>query len=137
MIQDHLWISIFYCISFRFSPLLGLGGFNSLMYFQSCRDIPFSSISKMFVDVAYLLTVNFFTFRSYFKRSLSDGNILHESRSPMSATNVKQEKFASSALPNQWEGEKAVLSESSPEILPSEIDISFSRFSCFTFGFLV
>ncbi|KAJ9168099.1 hypothetical protein P3X46_019666 [Hevea brasiliensis] len=67
--------------------------------------------------------------RSFFKRSLSDGNILHESHSPMSATNVKQEKFANSVLPDQWEGEKNVLSESSPAISTCEIDISYSRYT--------
>ncbi|KDO73774.1 hypothetical protein CISIN_1g038661mg, partial [Citrus sinensis] len=64
--------------------------------------------------------------RSFFKRSLSDGNILHETGSPMSATNVNEEKFSSSGLPNQLRNRNNVLSESSPEISTSESDVAFS-----------
>ncbi|KAF2285126.1 hypothetical protein GH714_037994 [Hevea brasiliensis] len=59
-------------------------------------------------------------------------NILHESRSPMSPKNVKEEKISGSALPNQWEGESNVLSESSPDISTCESDIAFSRSSLLT-----
>lgn len=66
--------------------------------------------------------------RSFFKRSLSDGNILHETDSPMAATNVNEEKF-SSGLPNQLQKRSNVLSESSPEISTSESDVAFSRYT--------
>lgn len=64
--------------------------------------------------------------RSFFKRSLSDGNILRESRSPMSATEVK-EKLSNSVLPNQSQG--GTLSESSPDISTSESGMSYSRYT--------
>ncbi|KAH9804834.1 phosphoinositide phosphatase SAC3 [Citrus sinensis] len=67
--------------------------------------------------------------RSFFKRSLSDGNILHETGSAMSATNVNEEKFSSSGLPNQLRNRNNVLSESSPEISTSESDVAFSRYT--------
>ncbi|XP_048228080.1 phosphoinositide phosphatase SAC3 isoform X2 [Ricinus communis] len=65
--------------------------------------------------------------RPFFKRSMSDGNILRESCSPTSTTNVKQKKFSTSAWPDQWEADNNVLSESSPEISTCESDIAFSR----------
>ncbi|KAG5225508.1 hypothetical protein OIU77_006136 [Salix suchowensis] len=67
--------------------------------------------------------------RSIFKRSLSDGNFLRENRSPLSAMNVKQQKFCSSAFPDQFQEEINVLSESSPEISTCESDIAFSRYT--------
>ncbi|KAJ4708709.1 Phosphoinositide phosphatase family protein [Melia azedarach] len=67
--------------------------------------------------------------RTFFKRSLSDGNILRESGSPMSATNVKQEKFSNSGFPNQLQGGSNVLSESSPEISTSESDVAYSKYT--------
>jgi hypothetical protein len=67
--------------------------------------------------------------RSIFKRSLSDGNILNASSSPMSATNVKQGKLSHSALPGQSQGASNFLYESSPEISTCESDISFSRYT--------
>ncbi|WCJ42861.1 Phosphoinositide phosphatase family protein [Euphorbia peplus] len=66
--------------------------------------------------------------RSFFKRSLSDGNILRES-SPMSTKNVKQKKLSSSAIPDQWESECNVLSDSSPEISACESDMAYSRYN--------
>lgn len=66
-------------------------------------------------------------FRGFFKRSWSDGNILRESSTPISATDVKQENFVNSGLPNQCQGENNVISESSPEISTSESDVTFSR----------
>lgn len=45
----------------------------------------------------------------------------------MSATNVNEEKFSSSGLPNQLQNRNNVLSESSPEISTSESDVAFSR----------
>ncbi|XP_038699994.1 phosphoinositide phosphatase SAC3-like isoform X2 [Tripterygium wilfordii] len=67
--------------------------------------------------------------RSLFKRCFSDGNILHESISPISATNFNQEKFSSSVLQNRLQGENHMLSESSPEISTSESDVAFSRYT--------
>ncbi|XP_044463906.1 phosphoinositide phosphatase SAC3-like isoform X2 [Mangifera indica] len=67
--------------------------------------------------------------RSLFKRSFSDGNILGETGSPMSATNVKQEKVCRSGFPNQLQGGSNGLLESSPEISTSESDMAFSRYT--------
>ncbi|KAJ6913813.1 hypothetical protein NC651_016148 [Populus alba x Populus x berolinensis] len=67
--------------------------------------------------------------RSIFKRSLSDGNILRGSGSPLSAMNVRQQKFCRSAFPDQFQEENNVLSESSPEISTCESDIAFSRYT--------
>ncbi|XP_031267421.1 phosphoinositide phosphatase SAC3-like isoform X1 [Pistacia vera] len=67
--------------------------------------------------------------RSFFKRSFSDGNILRETGTPMSATNLKQEKFCNSGFPNQLQGGSNCLSESSPEISTSESDMAFSRYT--------
>ncbi|XP_017983385.1 PREDICTED: phosphoinositide phosphatase SAC3 isoform X1 [Theobroma cacao] len=65
--------------------------------------------------------------RSLFKRSFSDGNILRQTGSPMSATNDKQEKFTNSTLPDRSQGGSNGLSDSSPEISTCESDISYSR----------
>ncbi|KAF5726112.1 phosphoinositide phosphatase SAC3-like isoform X1 [Tripterygium wilfordii] len=67
--------------------------------------------------------------RAVFKRCFSDGSILRENSSPMSATNLNQKKFSSSVLPNQLQGENHMLSESSPEISTSESDVAFSRYT--------
>ncbi|XP_010273908.1 PREDICTED: phosphoinositide phosphatase SAC3-like isoform X2 [Nelumbo nucifera] len=67
--------------------------------------------------------------RSYFKRSLSDGNILCESNIPASATNSGQKKLSSSALPERTQGGSKGLSDSTPEISTCECDISYSRFT--------
>ncbi|XP_021691278.2 phosphoinositide phosphatase SAC3 isoform X2 [Hevea brasiliensis] len=80
-------------------------------------------------DQLYSVGRNGQTYVDQDRRSLSDGNILHESRSPMSPKNVKEEKISASALPNQWEGESNVLSESSPEISTCESDIAFSSYT--------
>lgn len=66
-------------------------------------------------------------FRSIFKRSFSDGNILRESSTPMSAPNAKHENF-SKGLPDRSEEGSKGFSESSPEISTTESDVSFSRF---------
>ncbi|XP_061996668.1 phosphoinositide phosphatase SAC3 isoform X1 [Rosa rugosa] len=64
-----------------------------------------------------------------FKRSYSDGNILHPNSSPMSAPTVKQEKFTNyPVLPDQTQQSK-ILSESSPEISTCESDIAYSRYT--------
>ncbi|KAM7256926.1 hypothetical protein ACFE04_012667 [Oxalis oulophora] len=60
--------------------------------------------------------------RSLFKRSFSDGNILRESCSAMSATNIKQET-------DRFHGGSTVISESSPDISSSETDMAFSRYT--------
>ncbi|KAG2717798.1 hypothetical protein I3843_03G190900 [Carya illinoinensis] len=65
--------------------------------------------------------------RSIFKRSLSDGNILGESGSPMSAKNVKHS--SNSVLPERSQGSSNFLSESSPEISTCESDTAFSRYT--------
>lgn len=67
--------------------------------------------------------------RSIFKRSMSDGNILRESSSPMSGTNIKQGNFPNSGLPDPLQGERKILCESSPEISTCESDIAYSRFA--------
>ncbi|XP_015888970.1 phosphoinositide phosphatase SAC3 isoform X2 [Ziziphus jujuba] len=67
--------------------------------------------------------------RSMFKRSLSDGNILRGSSSPMSVANEKPGKFSNSNLPDRLEGERKLLSESSPEISTCESDITYSRYT--------
>ncbi|GAV70974.1 Syja_N domain-containing protein [Cephalotus follicularis] len=60
--------------------------------------------------------------RSSFKRSLSDGNILRRSCSPMSVTNIKQKADILQEGSN-------VTSESSPDISTSESDMAFSRYT--------
>lgn len=72
--------------------------------------------------------------RSIFKRSLSDGNILGESGSPMSAKNVKHS--SNSVLPERSQGSSNFLSESSPEISTCESDTAFSRFVYLTLSLL-
>lgn len=66
--------------------------------------------------------------RSAFKRSLSDGNILHENCSPVLSTNRKLEKHSNAVLSKQSRGSE-VLSESSPEISTSGSDIALSRYT--------
>ncbi|KAG2712714.1 hypothetical protein I3760_04G138900 [Carya illinoinensis] len=65
--------------------------------------------------------------RSIFKRSLSDGNIVCESSSPMSATNPSH--VSKSVLPARSQGASNFLSESSPEISACESDIALSRYT--------
>ncbi|XP_012464006.1 phosphoinositide phosphatase SAC3 [Gossypium raimondii] len=66
---------------------------------------------------------------SFFPRSLSDGSILRQSESPMSARNDKQEKLTNSTLPNRSQGASNGHSESSPEISTCGRDISYSRYT--------
>ncbi|XP_054805022.1 phosphoinositide phosphatase SAC3-like isoform X2 [Prosopis cineraria] len=63
--------------------------------------------------------------RSFFKRSLSDGSILHGSSTSMPTSSPKQENFSRPILPHGSEGNNAH-SESSPEIT-SEGDVAFYR----------
>lgn len=67
--------------------------------------------------------------RSAFKRSLSDGNILHENCSPMLSTNRRLEKHSNSVLSRQSRGSSKVLLESSPETSSSGSDIALSRYT--------
>ncbi|WVZ11162.1 hypothetical protein V8G54_015692 [Vigna mungo] len=69
------------------------------------------------------------SFRSFFKRSFSDGNILNESSTPMSAPNASHVKFQSQYLSDRLEDGGKDLCESSPEISSAENDISFSRYT--------
>ncbi|CAK9179659.1 unnamed protein product, partial [Ilex paraguariensis] len=64
--------------------------------------------------------------RSLFKRSLSDGNILRESHSPMSSSNFEKDL---SDLSDRSRGGSKMLSESTPEISTCESDIAFSRYT--------
>lgn len=69
--------------------------------------------------------------RAFFKRTFSDGNILRDSSTPMSAPNANHGKFSNPGLPNRsGEGSKAFC-ESSPEISTTETesDISYSRYT--------
>ncbi|CAJ1940592.1 unnamed protein product [Sphenostylis stenocarpa] len=66
---------------------------------------------------------------SFIKRSFSDGNILNESSTPMSAPNARHVKFPSQCLPDRLEEGGKGLCESSPEISTTESDISFSRYT--------
>ncbi|THU53285.1 hypothetical protein C4D60_Mb10t12810 [Musa balbisiana] len=67
--------------------------------------------------------------RSFIKRSLSDGNILRESQTPVSGCDAGPNKVASLALPPRVQHESNVkgLCDSTPEISTCENDISYSR----------
>ncbi|KAA8523369.1 hypothetical protein F0562_009792 [Nyssa sinensis] len=67
--------------------------------------------------------------RSFFKRSLSDGNILCESGTPMSTPSIKQELSDSVFSNDQSQGESKILSESMLEISTCESDMAFSRYN--------
>ena len=76
--------------------------------------------------VSMFISLNTMFSRFLVKRCLSDGNILHESRTPMSAMSSKHESishkgFVSSRQVNH------VTSESSPD-MPAAGDVSLSRF---------
>ena len=61
------------------------------------------------------------------KRSLSDGNILCESNSPIEDGNVEQNQDCDKILLHEAESGNTVHSESSPEISTSKSNISYSR----------
>ncbi|CAI0401975.1 unnamed protein product [Linum tenue] len=65
--------------------------------------------------------------RSFFKRSLSDGNILRHSCSPVSAPNLDRNNFSRTAFPEQWHGAANIHSESSPEISTCNANLAFLR----------
>nr|XP_010917403.1 phosphoinositide phosphatase SAC3 isoform X1 [Elaeis guineensis] len=68
--------------------------------------------------------------RSFFKRSLSDGNILHGSNTP-SSCNVSCKKLPKSALSDRKHqvGDAKGLSDSTPDISTCESDVSYSRYT--------
>ncbi|KAH7852684.1 hypothetical protein Vadar_027874 [Vaccinium darrowii] len=65
--------------------------------------------------------------RAFFKRSLSDGNILRQRSSPMSSTNMKKDLSNSAFSDDQSQGGSKILSESSPEISTCESGMTISR----------
>ncbi|KAJ8479227.1 hypothetical protein OPV22_022954 [Ensete ventricosum] len=67
--------------------------------------------------------------RSFIKRSLSDGNILRESQTPVSGCDAGTNKVVSSVLPPRVQQESNVkgLCDSTPDISTCENDISYSR----------
>ncbi|URE48341.1 SAC domain containing protein [Musa troglodytarum] len=69
--------------------------------------------------------------RSFIKRSLSDGNILRDSQTPVSGCDAGPNEVASSALPPRVQQESNVkgLCDSTPEISTCENDISYSKSS--------
>ncbi|WJZ94216.1 hypothetical protein VitviT2T_013093 [Vitis vinifera] len=64
--------------------------------------------------------------RLVFKRSLSDGNILCESNSPMVTSDVKKKELPSA---EKGQGGFKGVSESTPEISTCETDLSYSRYT--------
>lgn len=74
----------------------------------------------------YLLCIS----RAFFKRSLSDGNILRQRSSPMSSTNMKKDLSNSAFSDDQSQGGSKILSESSPEISTCESGMTISRSVC-------
>ena len=117
------------CTSFRFHDSIIF-----FLFFLWPRGGDNNYLTK-FVALSYPFDCQIFIFRSIFKRSLSDGNILRGSGSPLSAMNARQQKFCRSAFPDQFQEENNVLSESSPEISTCESNIAFSRYDCFTYVF--
>lgn len=69
-------------------------------------------------------------FRSLFKRSWSDGNILRENRSPTSTPNINKD-FRGADFSSESKRRSKMLSESTPDMCTSESDLAYSR--CFTF----
>ncbi|KAA8540209.1 hypothetical protein F0562_024228 [Nyssa sinensis] len=67
--------------------------------------------------------------RSFIRRSLSDGNILCESNSPIEATNIGQNEYSNRPLSNKMCGGNKGLSELTPEISTRESDVSYSRYT--------
>ncbi|WOL02658.1 phosphoinositide phosphatase SAC3-like [Canna indica] len=68
--------------------------------------------------------------RSFIKRSLSDGNILCESQTPVSNCDAGPDKLVSSVPPRiQQESSVKGLCDSTPEISACENDISYSRYT--------
>lgn len=78
----------------------------------------------------YAFTLLVCMFRSFFKRSWSDGNILRESRSPTSTLNSNK-GFPSGDFSNEPKGGSRMLSESTPDMAAPESELADSR--CFVF----
>lgn len=68
--------------------------------------------------------------RSFFKRSLSDGNLICESNSPLEVANERNEDSIH-PLPDKMQGGSKGLSDSTPEISTCDTDASsYMRFVC-------
>lgn len=61
------------------------------------------------------------------KRSLSEGNILCESNSPIEDANVEQNQDSENIMLDKAQRGNGGLSESTPEISTTESNISYSR----------
>lgn len=70
-------------------------------------------------------------FRSL-KRSLSEGNILCESNSPIEATDVGQKEDNCTSLPAMTQGDDTGLSESTPDISTCDGELAYPRCACIT-----
>lgn len=67
--------------------------------------------------------------RSFIKRSLSEGNLICGSSSPVKETDTEQTDDSDQPLSESAKGGSKGLSESSPEISTCETDISFARYT--------
>ncbi|CAN4085122.1 unnamed protein product [Withania somnifera] len=67
--------------------------------------------------------------RSFIKRSLSEGNLVCGSSSPVKETDTEQTDDSDQPLPESAKGGTKGLSESTPEISTCETDISFARYT--------
>lgn len=67
--------------------------------------------------------------RSFIKRSLSEGNLICGSSSPVKETDTEQTDDSDQPLPESAKGGSKGLSESTPEISTCETDISFARYT--------
>ena len=79
-------------------------------------------------EVAFVIghKSTFYLCRLSFKRSLSDGNILCESSSPIEVTDVRHNDRNQLLPDNVRDGNKG-LSESTPEISTCESEFSYTR----------
>ena len=68
-----------------------------------------------------------FLISNILKRSLSDGNIVCESDTPVSATNRGQRKLSTSAMLERTERDNSCLLSESTPISTCESDISYGR----------
>ncbi|MED6137915.1 hypothetical protein PIB30_069497 [Stylosanthes scabra] len=63
------------------------------------------------------------------KRSFSDGNILRDTSTPMSAPDARYEQFSNASMPDRSGEANKPFCESSPDISTTESDMSFSRYT--------
>ncbi|XP_050216554.1 phosphoinositide phosphatase SAC3 isoform X2 [Mercurialis annua] len=98
-----------------------------LGHFQPQQGKP--ALWELDSDQHYSVGRNGQTYMDEDGRCMSDGNIIRDSSSPISATHIKQKKFSTSVLPDKWEAENSILSESSPEISTCESGIAYSRYT--------